>query len=397
MRSRQQAAPVITGGTPGSFPWRVFHERHPLLLRQVADGLPYGPAQRRELERLLTESTSGVIEPLEEGARDATRWVAWGGGEQYGRRWTEAPFLWAESYFYRRLLSAVGWFGPGPWQGVDPFGPVKAAELAGPAVDAELAALDELATLPDERQDRALLLSSLWGNRADLGFRLTAGPAADAGADAGSPLLGDDSALLLAALEQRPPGRLALVADNAGRELLPDLVLIDRLLHTGRVTAADLHVKPCPYYVSDATTADAVAAVRRLRDAPGAAGRIGGRLWRALADGTLRIGTHPFFSAPLPFEAMPDDLRAALGSAALTVVKGDLNYRRLVGDRHWPVDTPFAALTGWFPGAVAALRTLKSEVAVGVDPAVAARLDAAEPGWRTSGAHAVIQLGGALG
>ncbi|MGA5703915.1 damage-control phosphatase ARMT1 family protein [Peterkaempfera bronchialis] len=385
----EPAAPVITGGEPGSFPWRVFHERHPVLLRQVLDGLPYGPEQRRAVERLLAESTGGVIGPLEDGARDAAAWDAWGLGDRLGLRWTDAPFLWAESYFYRRLLAAVGWFGPGPWQGVDPFGPVKAAELGSPAVDEELAALDGLGTLTDAQQDDALLRSALWGNRADLSFRLTGGPASG---DPRTGLLCDDGARFWAALRSGPPGRLALIADNAGRELLPDLVLIDRLLSTGRASSAHLYVKPQPYYVSDATTADAVAAAERLLHAPGAAGAVGQRLREALTSGALEIRTHPFLCAPLPFDAMPGDLRAELSSAAMAVVKGDLNYRRLVGDRHWPATTPFADLTAHFPAPVAALRTLKSDVAAGLDAATAARLDATGPGWRTSGRHAVIQV-----
>jgi hypothetical protein len=73
-------------------------------------------------------------------------------------------------------------------------------------------------------------------------------------------------------------------------------------------------------------------------------------------------------------------------------MKGDLNYRRLIGDRLHPATTPFAEATAYFPGAVAALRTLKSDVVVGLAPATEAALDAAEGGrWRTGGTHALIQ------
>jgi hypothetical protein len=39
-----------------------------------------------------------------------------------------------------------------------------------------------------------------------------------------------------------------------------------------------------------------------------------------------------------------------------------------------------------------ALRTLKSDVVVGLDAATTARLDATGTAWRTMGTHAVIQL-----
>ncbi|MFJ9770556.1 damage-control phosphatase ARMT1 family protein [Kitasatospora sp. NPDC101157] len=381
-------APVIRSDVPGSFPWAVFHERHPVLVRRVLDALPYGPAERAAIEALLVESTTGLLEPPEEDTPDAARWREWG-GPVWGRPWGEAPFLWAESYFYRRLLDATGYFRPGAWQGIDPFAPFKNAELAGAAVDEELAALDRLDGLPPSRRAEALLSSALWGNRADLGFQLTAG----AGGPVSSDLLADDSALLRSELERAGGGLVCLVADNAGRELLPDLVLIDHLLTEGRAAEVALYVKPQPYYVSDATTADVLASVERLRTAPSpAAGAVGERLWRALNLGTLVIRTHPFFCAPLPYHDLPAGLRAELGGAALTILKGDLNYRRLVGDRLWPPTTPFAETAEHFPSSVAALRTLKSDVVVGLDAATVARLDGTGTGWRVSGRHAVIQV-----
>ncbi|MGW4806988.1 damage-control phosphatase ARMT1 family protein [Kitasatospora sp. NPDC004272] len=377
-------APEIRIDVPGSFPRAVFRERHPVLIGQVLDALPYGPRQRAALTELLARSTGGgVLEPPDADTPDGARWRAWGAG-QWGRRWDEAPFLWAESWFYRLLLEATGWFRPGAWQGVDPFAPFKAAELAGPAVDAELAALEA------ESGRDALLSAALWGNRADLSFRLTA---PDGSAESG--LVADDSARLWAVLERGRGGRVGVVADNAGRELLPDLVLIDHLLTSGLAGQAVLYVKPHPYFLSDATTADTLATLTRLRTAPGkAAAAIGERLWRAMGEGTLAVRTHPFFCAPLPYDAMPADLRAELAGATLTVLKGDLNYRRLVGDRHWPPTTTFAALTGYFPTPVAALRTLKSDVAVGLAPDTVSRLDATGTPWRTSGRHALIQVHG---
>lgn len=383
-------APVIRIDVPGSFARSVFHERHPELVRRLLAALPYGPGERAAVERLLLESTTGVLEPLGGDAPDAALWAQWGAG-LWGRPWEEAPFLWAESYFYRRLLDATGYFRPGAWQGVDPFAPFKGAELAGPAVDGELAALGGLDGLPEDRRAEALLSSALWGNRADLSFQLTArtdGPGA-------SDLLADDRTELWAVLERARGGRVCVVADNAGRELLPDLVLIDHLLTGGWAAEVVLHVKPQPYFVSDATMDDVLAALQRLRGAAeSAASAVGGRLWEAMNGGALVVRTHPFFCAPLPYADLPGDLRAEFAGAALTILKGDLNYRRLVGDRLWPPTTRFAGVAGHFPSPVAALRTLKSDVVVGLDAPTVARLDASGTAWRTSGRHAVVQVHG---
>jgi hypothetical protein len=384
-------APVLLADRPGSFPHSVLAERHPAIIRQVRESFPYGPDRQRALDTLLADCTKGVVEPLPADAPDLGRWRDWGLDTHVGQSWFDVPWLWSESYFYRRLLQAVGYFTPGPWQGIDPFRPVKLAELADPATDAELAALDDLEDRPADERSRALLHGSLWGNRADLGFRLSAEGAETRAAVPG--LVADDSEALWSLLPPSGAGTLCLVADNAGRELVPDLLLIADLLRQGRVERAVLHVKPYPYYVSDATTADVLDALRRLTAAPGAAAAYGRRLWAAMTDGRLTVRAHPFSAAPLPYAEMPDDLRAEFAAATVTVLKGDLNYRRLVGDRRWPPSTPFAGLTAHFPGPVAALRTLKSEVICGLDARTEAALVAAEgERWRTAGTHALIQV-----
>ncbi len=89
---------------------------------------------------------------------------------------------------------------------------------------------------------------------------------------------------------------------------------------------------------------------------------------------------------------MPADLTDEFEHASLTILKGDLNYRRLVGDRDWPPTTPFTDVTAYFPGLLAALRTLKSDVITGLDPATVAELDATGQPWRTDGSHGLIQV-----
>lgn len=207
-------------------------------------------------------------------------------------------------------------------------------------------------------------------------------------------LVADDSPLLWQLLPAGAGATVAVVADNAGRELIPDLILIDHLLLHRHAERIVLHVKPYPYYVSDAMTADVVDCLRRLAEAPGEAGRIGSRLWDAMATGRLQVRAHPFFCAPLPYEEMPGDLRAQFAAATVTILKGDLNYRRLVGDRAWNASTPFADRTAYFPGAAAALRTLKSDVTVGLEQETLDALERSGTAWRTSGTHALIQVRG---
>ncbi|MFE4533718.1 damage-control phosphatase ARMT1 family protein [Streptomyces scopuliridis] len=387
-------APVILGDEPGSFARGVLTDRHPALIQRVRDAFPCTPAQHRALDALLRSVTDGVIEPLAPDAHDRAQWEIWGrdsaGGSWFGRSWFDVPFLWSESYFYRVLLDAMGYFTDGPWRGVDPFAPFKDAELSGPAVDGELAALDGLAGRSAGEQALALAHASLWGNRADLSFGIASGAApADGGTD--PRLVADDGPLLWSLLPVGAAGTVHLIADNAGRELIPDLVLLDHLLHTERASRAVLHVKPYPYYVSDATMTDVVDGLRRLGAAPGYAAEIGERLWSAMATGRLAVRAHSFFRAPLPYSAMPGDLRRDLAEATVTILKGDLNYRRLVGDQYWAPTASFAGRTAYFPGPVAALRTLKSDVIVGLDVRTLDALEASGEPWRTSGTHGLVQ------
>lgn len=384
-------APTVVSNVVGSFAWGVLHDRHPALIERVRQATAYPPEQQRALDALLREiAAGGLIEALGDMEPDAADWRRWT-KEQIGRRWADVPFLWAESYFYRKLLAALGYFAPGAWRGIDPFSPFKRAELMGAAVDAELATLDDLPGLPASRQDSALLHASLWGNRADLGFQLSTGLSGMGERVPG--LVADDSAAFWKLLEDnRPGGKVCLVADNAGPELLPDLALVDHMLTTGRASSVSLHIKPHPYFVSDATTSDVVDCLARMCAAPGRASEIGMRLRQAVTAGRLLLRAHPFACAPLPYQHMPVDLREDFASAAVTVMKGDLNYRRLVGDRHWPATTPFATVTAYFPGPVAALRTLKSDVVTGLDPHVVTELEATGSAWRTSGTHALVQV-----
>jgi Damage-control phosphatase ARMT1-like domain len=379
----------LTGADPSSFAYGVLHRRHRRLVEQARNSNPYSPDQVAGLDRLAAE-LDGPIGPLTADGHDAAEWRTWS-KPHLGRRWDEVPFLWAESYFYRRLLDAVGFFTPGPGYWLDPFGHLKAAELDSVALDAELAELDWIADVDPAQRLDAILRAALRGNRADLGFAAHSArfelPEVDVAAD---DLVVDDTERTWAALGSG--GSVCLVADNAGRELLADLLLVDELLAGGRASEVVLHVKPTPYFVSDATAADVAAGLRRLGVAGGHAAVAARRLQEEFRRGRVRLRTSWFHTAPFEFDAMPDELAADFAHATLTVLKGDLNYRRLVGDRAWPPSTDPSAAAAYFPGPVVALRTLKSELVIGVPDDRVAALDRRRPDWRIAGTHAMVQF-----
>jgi damage control phosphatase ARMT1-like protein len=231
----------------------------------------------------------------------------------------------------------------------------------------------------------ALMLGAVWGNQADLGYRITAG---DAG-PGGRHVIRDDRAETLAWLQERPAARITIIADNGGSEIAADLILTDHLLRAGIATDIALHVKPYPYFVSDATTADVLACLRQLGAGPAPA--VADRLRRALNEGRLTIQTHPFYCHPWSFHYLPGDLARRLASANLVIAKGDLNYRRLVGDFEWPPTDSFHDATAYFPAPVLSLRILKSDVIIGLPADRVAELDRSDPSWRTNSNYAVAQ------
>jgi hypothetical protein len=182
-----------------------------------------------------------------------------------------------------------------------------------------------------------------------------------------------------------------LVLDNAGLELLSDLALADALLDLD-ITVV-LHAKPHPTFVSDATAADLAATVEWLLAREGAAARaLGERLGAALRAGRLLVQAPWFWTSPLAGWELPPKLRAELAGSGLIISKGDANYRRWLGDRHWPHDTPLEQALSYTPAPLALLRTCKSQVAAGIALERIAATAVQDPAWLTSGRWGVIQF-----
>jgi len=84
------------------------------------------------------------------------------------------------------------------------------------------------------------------------------------------------------------------------------------------------------------------------------------------------------------------DLFIELATSDLVIFKGDLNHRKLGYDCHYPYNTPFSQAIGPLastPGAppIVSLRTVKSDIVVGIPDGVGEKLDEEEKGWKISG------------
>ncbi len=400
-RPRLSIPAPLRGAEPDSWARSTITVRFKEIARRMMAENDFPPRVIARLEALLAEIPLVSLHPLSDrAAPDAAAWDGY--LEPYaGMNWLEVPWFLAEHYFYRRILEATGYFSAGAGAGRDPFARAKQDGLQQSL--AHLAAWmepwerwsDDLP--PGERLTRLLYLD-LWGNQADYSLWPATGEENPNHADsaaAAAYLLCDHIPAIAAHLltGEGKDACVGLVMDNAGAELIFDLALADELLRAGVAARVILYLKAHPTFVSDAIPADVQATVTALQCSvilP--ARRLGARLQAYLEAGQVQMRTHFYWNSPLEGWELPVDLRRELAMAHLVISKGDANYRRWLGDRHWPETAPFAAVMAYFPAPFAALRTLKAELVCGLAPGAAARAARRDPRWMVNGRWAVAQF-----
>ncbi len=388
----------LRGAEIGSFAHNTITVRLPDIARRALAENDFPPDIAERINRLIDELPNGRIRAL----TDNDNWDRYTAVYE-GQNWLTPPWFFAETYFYRRMMEAVGYFKPNQI-GIDPYAYQKQHGLAA-ALPAARALADNLNSwLAQGWNNQAfgkLLAVDLWGNQADLSLW----PSDEGGkpdhTDAAAQqehTLVDDTTAVADHLTTRlkttrlKTTRLDFIIDNAGFELVCDLALADYFLSVTHNSGVRFHLKNHPTFVSDATIKDVTATIAFLAgDEANSVQALGKRLAGHVSNGRLQLHTHPYWTSPLPGWEMPPDLDRELAAAALLISKGDANYRRLLGDRHWPIATPFSRIVNYLPTPLIALRTLKSPVMVGLDANRPAQLDQKDPNWRINGRWGLIQ------
>ncbi|KAM6206969.1 damage-control phosphatase ARMT1 isoform 1-T1 [Sarcoramphus papa] len=438
------ALPVsLSGRFKGSFAYFTIKDRLPQILTRVIDTLhrhkneffeEHGEkgveAEKRAisfLSKLRNElQTDKPVTRLEDELPDAVLWNQYldyqrnlsnGNGEP---SWFQSPWLYVECYMYRRIHAALAQNPP-----IDKFDVFKEGKAQNffesqEAVIALCTYFQELLKNIkdlDEKQLQEelfkLLQVSLWGNKCDLSF--------SAGKDSSqksSPLqslenmipyilVNDMEKLWLLLINTKKRNtetssvRVDIILDNAGFELVSDLVLADFLLSSKLADEVHFHGKSIPWYVSDTTKHDFNWTIKQLQSA--------NHMWMSRCginwEGNLKKGVwvyldHMFWTLPHDFSSMAEvapELYADIQKSNLILFKGDLNYRKLTGDRKWEYTVPFhEALNKFHPAPLCSLRTLKSDTQVGLKPGQGEQIQASEPEWMVSGKYGVVQFDAAL-
>jgi uncharacterized protein with ATP-grasp and redox domains len=401
--SSRSALPIpepLRGSDPGSFAERTVRVRIPEITRRTLAGNDFPQESAGRLQDLIDEIPAGQIRPIQDpGAPDEQAWAGYLAA-YLGRNWLEVPLFLGEHYFYRRVVEATGYFQPAPWRERDPFEHEKRAGLSNSlaAIRALVGKLNRFIQSGWKQGAFLRLLNAdLWGNQADLSLW----PAGKGDQPTHAEGLGRQHLLVDDAMDiagfvdglRGEPARVDFLVDNAGFELVADLCLADYLLNVIPDGCVRLHLKSHPTFVSDALAKDVLDTVRHLAETEESALiEFATRLEGHLRNGRLQLKQDFFWTSPLESWNMPLDLKRELGEAALVISKGDAQYRRLLGDRHWPYSTPLEKIVSDFPTSLVILRASKSEVMAGLKTGQAEELFQTDPEWMYNGRWGLIQL-----
>ncbi|KIW96913.1 uncharacterized protein Z519_02304 [Cladophialophora bantiana CBS 173.52] len=391
--------------------------------------------------------------------------------------WHNVEWLFSECYLYRRLATLFSTAKTTFWRNYDPFYRQKmetfkssrpavlelAAEYRGIITQIRASkahapvALDVTDERAIEEAEKLLFVEMaeicLWGNATDLSLLTSLTyddiqklQGSSARKESEKNILVNDlqrafQVLNAAHREGKQRRRVDIVLDNAGFELLVDLVLAGYLLATGLATEVVMHPKDIPWFVSDVIPKDFQALLQAMADPRAfyesrdhAAGDQGANNdtttkttppaplsddeeaaikflfddWSHLhSEGKLILRPNRFWTHAGGFWRMPHvapGLMEDLKESELVVFKGDLNYRKLTGDATWPATTPFTEAIGPLgPSSgirVLALRTCKADVVVGLPEGKDEEIRAMKGGggdsgarmWAWSGKWAVVQF-----
>lgn len=413
---RLPVPPPLCSDVPGTWAFDTMSDRvRTDILARVFRENDFSPAtlsRLQILDRELADAATTLLTPLEEdGGKDVSHWNGVILKDALASRatWLSAPWALAEFYFYRRIMTAVDYFR----EPVDPFSTQKKLGLSSSSASMQTLAVRLNDALGAKTADHVpdllrFILTALWGNRMDLSI-WPVGSRHSQDEDqkqedsftsviaAGQQfILADHSDQLANHVMSLGMGkRYDIIVDNAGFELFCDLCLADFLVSSGLATNVYLHLKSHPTFVSDAMEKDVGEIIDFMKRSDSTQGLLAaGSRWSGhVVSGAWVLVEDDFWVQPSAMWLMSDTLYNELQNSSLVFVKGDANYRRLLGDCKWKLDTPFKDIVSYFPAPVCALRTLKAEIGCGLPPKdVTDEIATNDPTWMVSGKYGVVQF-----
>ncbi|XP_075987701.1 damage-control phosphatase ARMT1-like isoform X2 [Anticarsia gemmatalis] len=211
-----------------------------------------------------------------------------------------------------------------------------------------------------------------------------------------------------------------IVCDNAGYELFADLCFGAFLIEQQIVQKVRFHVKKMPWFVSDVTPRDfkfvinACMNANYSKDFPqepkeGDEGppevktitsenlrQLGNKFNTMYENDQFIVLAEDFWTYPHVYRDMKKydyNMYRTLQYAVAIMFKGDLNYRKLLGDRNVNPYTGFEpCLQGFIPAPIIAVRTVKAELICAMPKGKYEQLCKLDEQWMQKGEYGVIHF-----
>ncbi|WGK69091.1 ARMT1-like domain-containing protein [Candidatus Haliotispira prima] len=187
--------------------------------------------------------------------------------------------------------------------------------------------------------------------------------------------------------------KIDILIDNTGIELLADLVLSLVLLELEYVEKVHFHVNILPVFVSDTIQSEYGDDFKILIDYLEKLEldtEIPSKYKSFLDDKKIEIKPNLFWNMHLDFKEHNLLFNRIIGQSDLIIVKGDLNFRRLIQDKTWKNDESFGELVSYLKVPCLVLRTIKSSTIVGLDAAMMKQINESDSINKTNGKYATI-------
>ena len=165
--------------------------------------------------------------------------------------------------------------------------------------------------------------------------------------------------------EQKEDRCVDIIVDKCGASLIADLLLGHVLLTYKLVTKVRYHTSAYSDRPDSVTNIDISGHCEHLADPTKsqdiwAIRHFGEALKKHVLMNEFEFIEGLFWCQPQPFWDMPQHIQSRIQDSKMVFVKGDANYRRLLGERDWPMDTPASDILSYWPVPVCALRTFES-------------------------------------
>uniref|UniRef100_A0AC34FVD5 Sugar phosphate phosphatase n=1 Tax=Panagrolaimus sp. ES5 TaxID=591445 RepID=A0AC34FVD5_9BILA len=419
--SHKIAEPLI-GATPNSFAYKTIKERWPKIVTKVIDELhrsyhptvnAHGQEYGDDINSIIAKisetryrmETNKPLLDFEGKTEDEKQWnihlnkMREMAGEEKAT-WYDLPWLFVECYLYAKLHEYCT--STKHMKDYDLFKAEKTKAFFDSQTQIHALAVELIDWEKDKNVDEKMVLTrllqiDLWGNKCDLS--LSCG---DAHAqihdmfqklDEFSPMIlsNDIEAAVEHIMTKCNDKDFHIVLDNAGLEVFTDFALAEFIINRKLAKRVIFHGKDYPWFVSDVTEGDYNWVLNSLENDEKE------QRWKNRPEFIFKH--EPFWTTGYSFWDINDKdpkLFNELKSAGLVLLKGDLCYRKLVGDRSWPINTPFkfALQSCTFPLIV--LRTLKAETVAGLSDKAIKKVQEKygkdDLTWMVTSDYAVAQL-----